>query len=259
MPAGVRQGQPSRPKAPAGHPPPPPPPPVAPGNGRSRWGGGAWRGGRVQGPRPGRRLGRAAGSAAAASPGAMAAEVVVVGSCMTDLVRLVPGVLPQTPGRRSPEVRGAQGVTLPGAQQRLSVPPKGRPGRVHPTPLALGREQRVSRLPPGRDRRSGAGARFGGAELRAEGREARSRARLAAARQRRSCRWGRLGPGDVSPAQSTSRGACGNGEKLGRVVCWSFDQLSVTAGRREARVCVLSCAGRLGLSLARNAAFHSEL
>ncbi|KAM7118934.1 ribokinase isoform 2-T2 [Ciconia maguari] len=91
LPAGVRQGHPSRPKAPAGRPPPPPPPPppVARGNRRSRCrGGGAWREGRVQGPRPGQRLGRAAGPGAVPSPGAMAAEVVVVGSCMTDLVSL---------------------------------------------------------------------------------------------------------------------------------------------------------------------------
>lgn len=59
LPAGVRQGHPSRPKAPAGRPPPPPPSPVARGNRGSRrdGGGGAWREGRVQGSRPEQRLG----------------------------------------------------------------------------------------------------------------------------------------------------------------------------------------------------------
>jgi len=66
------------------------------------------------------------------------------------------------------------------------------------------------------------------------------------------------GPGDVSPAKNALKEGCGNGEKFERVVCWSFDQLSRTSGRRETGVCVFSWARWLGLSLARKAAFHSK-
>lgn len=82
--------------------------------------------------------------------GAMAAEVVVVGSCMTDLVRLVPGVAPagrQAPawglfraltGRKGPEVKRVEGISVTGAGQWLPAPAEGRVGRNPPHPSCAG-------------------------------------------------------------------------------------------------------------------------
>lgn len=172
----------------------------------------------------------------------MAAEVVVVGSCMTDLVRLVPGGAPagrQAPargrfpaltGRRGPEVKGAQGVTEPRAERRLPAPPKGRLGRDAPRPSYPGpRKAGVTSLSrPGQEKwgRRQVGRR---GALGPGQREPRLEVGCGRGRGKdQSRRWGRLGPGDVSPANNTLKEDCGNGEKFERVVCWSFDQLSVT-------------------------------
>lgn len=53
----------------------------------------------------------------------------------------------------------------------------------------------------------------------------------------------------MSAANSTLKEECGNRERFERVACRSFDRLSVTLERGEARVCVFSCAGWVGVGL----------
>lgn len=141
----------------------------------------------------------------------------------------------------------------------LRLPRAGWAG-LHPAPLALGQGKRVSRLSPGRDRRSGVGARCGGEELSALGRGNRGEELAAAGAGGRSRAAGGGGWARVMSALQIIllKEECGNGEKFERVVCWSFDQLSVTFGRRETWVCVFSCARWLGVSLARKTALHSN-
>lgn len=140
---------------------------------------------------------------------------------------------------------GAQGVTVPGGEQLLPVP--------HTHTLSPGTAGVVSPSRPGsetwgrhRERRRGA-LGSGQRELVAAGQGRRIGAAVGAA-----------GPGDVSTANTALKEDCGNGEKFERVVCWSFDQLSATIGRRETWVCVFSCARWLGVSLARKAAFRGN-
>lgn len=149
---------------------------------------------------------------------------------------------------------------MPGAERRRPAPPKGRLGRAAPRPSRPGpRKAGVTSLSrPGQEK-------WGRRQVRRRGalgpgqREPRRGVGCGRGRgKEQSRRWGRLGPGDVSPANNTLKEECGNGEKFERVVCWSFDQLSVTFGRRETWVCVFSCARWLGVSLARKTALYSN-
>lgn len=190
----------------------------------------------------------------------MAADVVVVGSCMTDLVRLVPGggsrrpaadFLP-SPDGGAPRSRERGASRCPGRSGGcLRLPRAGWAG-MHPDPGV----RSLSR--PGEEKRGRRRVRRRGAL--GPGRRAPRRGvgcgRGRGKEQNRP--WGWLGPGDVSPANNTLKEGCGNGEKFERVVCWSFDQLSLTLGRRETWVCIFICARWLGISLARKAAFHSN-
>lgn len=146
----------------------------------------------------------------------MAAEVVVVGSCMTDLVRLVPGGGGSRRLRRgagswpsldggAPRLREAEGVAVPGAERRRPAPPKGRLGRAAPRPSRPGpRKAGVTSLSrPGQEK-------WGRRQVRRRGalgpgqREPRRGVGCGRGRgKEQSRRWGRLGPGDVSPANNT--------------------------------------------------------